>query len=54
MLYDLAGIVFNIRGNHLQYTIRPTHEVDGFEGSSWDTRVAQPQFQQPGPRFNPK
>ena len=55
MLHNLVGIVFNnIRGNNLQYTIRPTHEVEGFDGNSWDTRVVQPEFQRPGPRFNPK
>jgi len=52
----LVGVVFdNLDGTNLQYTIRPVHEVDGeFDDSTWDTDIAQPRFQEPGPRFSPK
>ena len=56
MCYDFVGIVFNdIRSNNLQFTIRPPHEVDGFnEQSTWNTEDVQPRFQRPGPRLTPK
>ena len=44
----------NLDGTNLQYTIRPVHEVEGEEDSTWDTDIAQPRFQEPGPRFSPK
>ena len=51
-----AGIVFdNLNGSKLRYTIRPAHEVEGEEGDiTWDTDIAQPRFQVPGPRVSPK
>ena len=53
---DFTGIVFNdIHSNNLRYTIRPPHEVEGFnDQSTWSTDEAQPRFLEPGPRFNPK
>ena len=50
------GVVFdNLNGTNLQYTIRPVHEVGGEnDRSTWDTDIAQPRFEQPGPRFSPK
>jgi len=45
----------NVNGTNPQYTIRPVHEVEGeTDQSTWDTDVAQPRFQVPGPRFSPK
>jgi len=53
-----VGVVFNnldVNGTNPQYTIRPVHEVEGEnDRSTWDTNVAQPRFQEPGPRFSPK
>ena len=40
---------------NLRYTIRPAHEVQGEDGEiTWDTDIAQPRFQVPGPRVSPK
>ena len=45
----------NLNGTNLQYTIRPIHEVEGEDDdSTWNTDIAQPRFQEPGPRFSPK
>lgn len=52
-----VGIVFNnlnLEGSNYEYTIRPIHEVDGFDEDSWDTDDVQPRFQRPGPRTIPK
>jgi len=55
-LFSYIGVVFgDVIGPNLQYTIRPVHEVNGENGqSTWNTDIAQPRFQEPGPRFFPK
>ena len=51
-----VGIVFDdIDGTKIEYTIRPSHEVEGFDDlDTWDTADVQPRFQEPGPRVHPK